>query len=110
MHAQLAIDDSIRIVAHSCCPYGVAKAACPGAHEIDDILLALGLWTWDELGFANPGERFLIHQFSSGLRAPQGRIKITVGAQKIRFENRRIAPIGAYQPHPSAACRLNQRW
>jgi hypothetical protein len=49
MHAKLAVDDSVRVVAHSRRADRMPEAERARAHEIDEVLLVLGLWTGDEL-------------------------------------------------------------
>src|SRR5258708_37648589 len=108
MHAELAVDDSVGIVPHSRRADGVSEAAATHPHELDEVLLALGIRTWDEFSFANPVEGLLAHQFPRGLRASHSRLEIATRAQEIRFDSRRNAPIRARQLHSPAARGLNQ--
>ena len=108
-HAKLAVDDSIGVASHSRRAYRMPEAERARAHEVDEVLLALGLWTGDELGFANPVESFLAHELARGFRGSQSRLEIAVRAEQVPFDRRWNAPIRARQAHLSAAGGLNQR-
>ena len=79
MHAKLAVDDSAGVVPHSRRAYRMPEVERACAHEID------GLWTGDELGFANPVESFLAHELARSFRGSQRGTAATNSSTRTRM-------------------------
>ena len=112
MHTQFAVDDGIGVAPHSgCAGIGWPKPPVPIRTNLDEVVFALDLWTWNDFSFADSVKGLLDSPVRAGsFGASPGRLEIAVRTQEIRLDDGWIAPVGAGQAHPSAARRLNQRW
>src|SRR5580704_13871798 len=108
MDAKRAVHHRIRIGTDPRGADGVAEACRGGSRQVDHVLPADSFRTRNDLALADIVKGGLTPQFPGHLDRFYGGLQIVIGAQVVRFDNWRIAPVRARDPYPSAARWLNQ--
>ena len=109
MNSKLAVHHRIGVGTDPRGTHRVAEAARGGPRKIDQVLPARSFGTRNKLGLTDAVEGGLTSQFPGHFDGLHNDVLIVIGAQMVRFDDRRVAPARAGEPYPSTARRLNQR-
>src|SRR5580704_13914527 len=100
MDSKLPVHHRIRVGTDPRGAYGMAEACRGGPCQVDQVLPADSFRTRHDLGLADTVKGGLAPQFPSGLDRFYNSLQIVIGAQMVRLDDGRIAPVRARQPYP----------